>query len=256
MADLPDQWRIARSILTFRSQCRPLAPNAPESSFGTVADPDHDTTSDHYPHVFPELGQVPVVTAGDIPEAEQCHPRQILDSIRRSRDPRVKYAISRGEMYSSYPTRAYPAWTWRPYSGADGHFTHGHLSVLGIAIADDPRPWTITGGNMLTPAETDQLVKAFMAYRMKGQRLDGSSYDFPYEDVIKGIAQVGWEKILPVVEASAATLDSVAAALEGAGVGLDAAAAVRGVRRDLRTLLDAASAALADTPGPGSPADG
>jgi len=54
-------------------------------------------------------------------------------------------------MFSSYATSAHPAWTWRPYSGSDGHWDHGHLSVVGDARADQPHPWAIgstpTGGD-------------------------------------------------------------------------------------------------------------
>jgi hypothetical protein len=62
----------------------------------------------------------------------------VLDDIRRSRDPRVKYGISNGQMFSSYAVSGYAAWTWRPYNPKNGdkHFTHGHLSVVGDARAD------------------------------------------------------------------------------------------------------------------------
>lgn len=136
-------WRVAKSIPTLQAQLRPLAPNAPTSSWGTISDAAHSSTSDHSPHDFPGWGSQ-IVTAGDFPKAERLDPRAVLDAIRRSHDVRVKYGISNGEMFSSYPTSKYAAWTWRPYSGSDLHFGHGHLSVVGDARADGTQPWAIT----------------------------------------------------------------------------------------------------------------
>lgn len=140
---LPVNWRTAESIRQLHRQLRPLAPNAPATSFGTVADAAHGTSSDHYPKVYASLGTRPVVLAGDFPNAEQLDSHAVLEAIRASRDARVKYGISRGRMFSSYATSSHPAWTWRPYSGSDGHFSHGHLSVVADARADDTTSWRI-----------------------------------------------------------------------------------------------------------------
>lgn len=142
---LPANWRVALSITVLHKQLRPLAPAAPAVAFGTVADAAHTSSSGHYPKIYAGLGSRPTVTAGDFPRADRLDPHAVLDSIRRSRDPRVLYGISRGQMFSSYPAHGYPAWTWRPYSGTDGHFDHGHLSVVGDARADQVHPWVIAG---------------------------------------------------------------------------------------------------------------
>lgn len=135
-------WRTARSIPVLHRQLRPLAPNAPPSAFGTIGDTAHSSTSDHAPKDFPGWGN-DIVTAADFPKAGHLNPRTVLDAIRRSRDDRVKYGISNGQMFSSYPAHGYAPWTWRPYGGSDGHWTHGHLSVVGDARADNTRPWMI-----------------------------------------------------------------------------------------------------------------
>lgn len=147
-------WRVAKSILTLHAQLKRGAPRAappatPADAWGTIGDAVHDPTSDHSPHDLPGLGDG-VVTAGDFPDVPDLglDARKVLDDIRRSRDPRVKYGISHGQMFSSYPTSSYPAWTWRPYSGKDGHFTHGHLSVVGDARADGTQPWQTIGGEI------------------------------------------------------------------------------------------------------------
>lgn len=136
-------WRTANSIKTLHTQLRPLAPSAPATAFGTIGDTAHDPTSDHAPHDFPGWDNN-IVTAGDFPKAGRLDPRIVLDAIRRSRDDRVKYGISNGQMFSSYAAHGYAPFTWRPYTGKDGHFTHGHLSVVGDARADNPRPWAIS----------------------------------------------------------------------------------------------------------------
>lgn len=156
-------WRTAGSILQLHAQLKQGAPAAaagtPADAWGTIGDAAHDPTSDHTPHDFPGWGD-DIVTAGDFPDvpALGLDARKVLDDIRRSRDDRVKYGISHGQMFSSYPTSSYPAWTWRPYSGSDGHFTHGHLSVVGDARADDRRPWATLGGIMALDTDEKAML--------------------------------------------------------------------------------------------------
>lgn len=147
-------WRPARSLMVLRDQLVPLAPGAPPGSFGFIGDQAHAAKkSDHNPADFPGWGSQ-IVTATDFPDMELLDARAVLDSIRLSRDRRVKYGISHGQMFSSYYSGIYPAWTWRPYTGADQHFTHGHLSVVGDARADDETLWKITGTATSTTVST------------------------------------------------------------------------------------------------------
>jgi hypothetical protein len=149
-------WRAARSLLVLHQQLQAGAPRAKPpataaSAWGLIGDALHDPESDHSPHDFPGWGN-DIVTAGDFPNRPDLglNARTVLDDIRRSHDARVKYAISNGEMFSSYPARGYDAWTWRPYTGSsDKHYTHGHLSVVGDARADGQQPWATIGGDML-----------------------------------------------------------------------------------------------------------
>jgi hypothetical protein len=155
-------WRVARSLSVFHAQCRPLAPGAPASSFGTIGDVLHDSTSDHAAKWLWDPS-IKLVTAADIPEWGSLHPRIVLDNIRRSRDPRVKYGISRGEMFSSYSAHGYDPFVWRPYSGSDGHFGHGHLSVVGDPRADDVRPWSISSSVPApAPEPEDPMLKTVL----------------------------------------------------------------------------------------------
>lgn len=135
-------WRPARSIPVLFDQLRPLAPDAPAVSWGTKGDDRHDSTSDHAPKDFPGWGN-DIVTAGDFPKWGLLRPWDVLNSIRLSRDDRVKYGIADRQMFSSYAAHGYPAWTWRPYSLAyrDPHTDHGHLSLVGDRRADSTRLW-------------------------------------------------------------------------------------------------------------------
>lgn len=149
-------WRAAGAILALHAQLKWQAPRAAPpgtaaATWGTIADAAHTSTSDHAAKDFPGWGN-DIVTAGDFPDRPDLglDARAVLDSIRRSRDPRVKYGISHGQMFSSYAAGGVPAWTWRTYTGTDGHFTHGHLSVVGDPRADDQRSWTTGLGQIMT----------------------------------------------------------------------------------------------------------
>lgn len=166
-------WRAAKSLLVLHQQLRPHAPKAPAVTWGLVGDAAHSSTSDHAPKDFPGWGDN-IVTAADFPDGYGLDAWTVLDSIRRSRDPRAKYGISRGRIWSNRVVDGVPAWTWRRYTGSDGHWDHGHLSVVGDKRADIPTPWqiglgataanTLEGDDMLTPQQIE-LISA-MAYRI------------------------------------------------------------------------------------------
>lgn len=149
-------WRAARSLLTLHAQLKAGAPSAAPpgtdpSEWGLIGDAAHDPTSDHTPHDFPGWGDQ-IVTAADFPNRISLglDAHRVLDDIRRARDPRAKYGISNGEIFSNHAVSEggpiYPAWTWRSYSGSDRHYTHGHLSVVGDSRADGTQPWPTIGG--------------------------------------------------------------------------------------------------------------
>ncbi len=59
----------------------------------------------------------------------------IAERIRRSRDPRVKYAIFDGRYFS-----AESGWQWRDYRGTEPHDTHLHVSIHD-SHRNDTSPW-------------------------------------------------------------------------------------------------------------------
>ncbi len=163
-------WRAARSVLTLHKQLQRGAPRAappatPASSWGTIGDVLHDTTSDHAPKDFAGWGDN-IVTAGDFPNVPGLglDAHRVLDDIRRSRDPRAKYGISNDQIFSNHDVRQdgvlYPAWTWRPYlphdDDRDRHYDHGHLSVVGDARADGMQPWQTIGAPPAAAGRTDE----------------------------------------------------------------------------------------------------
>ncbi|GGM53140.1 hypothetical protein ACFFX1_55055 [Dactylosporangium sucinum] len=164
-------WRPARSLPLLHQQLQRGSRAAPPATkvveWGLKGDAAHDPTSDHSPHDFPGWGN-DIVTAADFPNRPDLglDAHQVLDDLRRARDPRVKYAISNGEIFSNHPVivngKRYAAWFWRPYSGKDRHFTHGHLSVVGDARADDTRPWPTIGASpaptLIIPEDTMAII--------------------------------------------------------------------------------------------------
>lgn len=130
-------WRVARSLLTLRDQVNAIWPSRNKSSDGTIGDRAHQATqSDHNPN------SANVVTAMDITHDPKVglDARKLAERLVASRDPRIKYIISNGQILSS---KVNP-WQWRTYTGANAHRAHVHISVDGNpALYDDARPWAL-----------------------------------------------------------------------------------------------------------------
>lgn len=115
-------WRLARSLEKLRTQINNAYPNRSKASDGTIGDTAHSSRkSDHNPN------SAGVVCAIDITHDPKngVDAGRIAETIRLSRDPRIKYIISNGRI--SNPDISGGA--WRKYSGANPHNHHFHLSV-------------------------------------------------------------------------------------------------------------------------------
>jgi hypothetical protein len=155
-------WRTAASLLVLHTQLktetRAAPPATQASEWGTIGDAAHDPTSDHSPHDFAGWGSQ-IVTAADFPNRPDLglDAHAVLDSIRRSRDPRVKYGISNDQIFSNHPAGGFAAWAWRPYLPGnpwrDRHETHGHLSVVEDVRADGTQPWATGIGGTVADSE-------------------------------------------------------------------------------------------------------
>lgn len=129
--------RIAKSLDTLRSQVNAQWPGRSKANDGWIGDAAHQATaSDHNPNA------AGVVTALDITHdpAHGLDAGKLADTLRLSHDPRIKYIISNRRIASSLIS----PWVWRPYSGANAHEEHVHVSVMADPkLYDDPRPWVI-----------------------------------------------------------------------------------------------------------------
>jgi hypothetical protein len=141
-------WRPAHCISTLIGQANVLFPTRTKATDGTVGDASHQgRESDHNPWIIGPDG-IRIVSALDLTtdHADGANTEGIAEILRVHRDPRLKYMIYEGRMFSSYPTRLYRAWSWRPYYGENPHRKHFHLSVQPKEeLYDDKTPWNLTG---------------------------------------------------------------------------------------------------------------
>lgn len=137
-------WRIAKSLEKLRLQLNTLAPNRSKASDGGIGDAAHASrNSDHNPWVKDAKG-VGVVTARDFTHdpAGGLDCNRLAEILAESRDPRIKYIIWNRRILSA----SQAAWTWRPYTGANAHTKHLHLSVRDKAqFYDSEAAWDLNG---------------------------------------------------------------------------------------------------------------
>lgn len=141
-------WRVAGSLEQLRGQLDEAFPTRNRASDGTIGDARHcgrsPNRSDHCPNI--QDGDRWVVTAFDATHDPEnaCDMDRVTDAIIRSADARIKYIIWNRRICSSYPVGNTPAWTWRPYSGANPHEKHAHFSVRPEkTFYDDAGAWQI-----------------------------------------------------------------------------------------------------------------
>lgn len=213
------KWRLAKSLEQLRHQINTKWPKRSIASDGSIGDAKHAaSSSDHNPHIGDGAGPN-VVSAIDITH----DPRNGLDSyvlaesLRASRDERIKYIISRGRIAAG--SDGPQPWVWRTYSGKNPHNHHVHISVKASkAHYDSVKPWTAVDGVEDMPDDTapevprtlrkgDRGAEVAKLQRLIGAKVDG---DFGAETaslvrlvqmkhglVVDGIAgPATWEKIL------------------------------------------------------------
>lgn len=143
--------RIAKSLDVLRSQINARFPNRSKLSDGWIGDTAHASRgSDHNPN------SAGVVTALDITHdpAHGVDTWKLAEVLRQNKDPRIKYVISNGLIFSS----AVSPWQWRPYTGANKHAHHVHVSVTGKPeLYDLESSWNLQGWSI--PVATPPVVK-------------------------------------------------------------------------------------------------
>lgn len=121
-----------------------LWPKRRRTSDGTCAGAAHHAQnpgSDHEPNIL--IDGLYYESAFDLSDdpANGCDAFALMEMLRLKQDIRIKYVICDRMMYSSYSGTGITAWEWRPYTGADPHNTHAHVSVLPDHLFDTGLWW-------------------------------------------------------------------------------------------------------------------
>lgn len=162
-------WRVAYGLDKLLEQINDIAPNRNKASDGSIGDADHqNTTSDHNPDQFG------IVRARDFTHDPNsgADMHQIAESLRLSRDPRIKYVIFNRRIFSATTQ----PWVWRPYSGDNPHDKHMHVSVVPTKVADDTSPWEVSVAVDLTPSAIAAVRLAVLGreFSVPGRTLAGT----------------------------------------------------------------------------------
>jgi hypothetical protein len=151
-------WQVAASLDVLLGQLNARAPRRSKAADGSIGDAAHAARdSDHNPHYV--LNGIPLVTARDFTHDPggglDCN--WLADALVRGKDPRLKYLIWNRRIIDSRAGQ-HP-WQWMPYSGADPHTGHVHLSVMANPICQDRRAWDLGGGGAVTPSSGHAIIQ-------------------------------------------------------------------------------------------------
>lgn len=129
-------------------------PNRSKVSDGQKGDDAHATrVSDHNPN------KSGVVTALDITN-DPSHglvSRQLAEALVASKDVRIKYVISNRQICSG--SNGPDPWKWRPYTGANPHEHHMHISVKADgAYYNNPKAWDLVWPTTVPQATNEPEV--------------------------------------------------------------------------------------------------
>jgi hypothetical protein len=157
------EWRAAGAVVTFGRQIEAIRPGR-FGTDGTVASKQHDINSpksDHRPSPRVGLGTVRAI---DFAEGARGFVDEVAETLRLSRDPRILYVIHDRRKFSSTPTRKVPAYEWRPYTGKNGHLTHGHLSVVSGPLSEQTQEFALVPGQVVGQIQSVEIGKEEMAF--------------------------------------------------------------------------------------------
>lgn len=167
MAKAAAKTPVARSVESLKvllSQVNALAPNRSKASDGWIGDVKHMARhSDHNPE--PD-GTVDARDFTNDP-SNGCDARKLAQAILDSRDKRLSYVISNGQIASG--RKGPQPWVWRKYNGSNGHYHHCHVSVLDEG-QDDTTPWKIESAFSKPPVSlTTKQVNSVMRLGSTGE---------------------------------------------------------------------------------------
>ena len=130
-------WRLAQALVALRDQLNALSPNRSKISDGSIGNTEHAARkSDHNPDA---KGIVHAIDITHDP-AHGIDSEKLAQALLASQDKRLKYVISNRKIASG--ADGPEPWMWRPYTGANPHNHHCHVSVTD-AGADNSSPWRL-----------------------------------------------------------------------------------------------------------------
>lgn len=165
-------YSLAPSLIKLRSQVDAKYPNRSKKSDGWIGDLRHQASkSEHNPD--PKTGIVRAIDITHDP-ANNLHARELAEALVASRDPRILYVISEGQMCRSYRAKDGTApWTWTKYTGKNGHYHHVHISVVADPrLYDDMRDWSIEG----TSTAPTKAAEPYRPNLIRGSRGDSVKF--------------------------------------------------------------------------------
>jgi hypothetical protein len=129
-------WKLAPALVVMLQEANRIAPKRRRDSDGTIGDARHQlATSDHNPD---EQGYVCGLDLGHDPE-NGWDAHAMVETLRRRRDPRIKYMISCGRICGP-GIAGKGSWEWSRYGGSNAHDHHAHVSVAQAGKLDTS-PW-------------------------------------------------------------------------------------------------------------------
>lgn len=119
-------WHLAPSLVQLRNEVNARWPHRPKGSDGTVGDTSHSArASDHNPNNRDSVNAFDITYPG-------VDPKVIIAAV--SKHPAGNYVIFNRKIY-----RRSNGWKPEPYSGANPHSTHLHVSILQSVAAEQSK---------------------------------------------------------------------------------------------------------------------
>lgn len=125
-------WKLAPALVTLRAELNAAYPQRDKASDGAIGDTAHAaSSSDHNPNSEGVVCafDVDVDLDGSDDGDGGARLADLVEHLRTSPHPDLKYVIWNRRMFSAYEARGVAPFTWRAYSGADPHTSHVHVSV-------------------------------------------------------------------------------------------------------------------------------
>lgn len=130
-------WRLAGCLIAMEAEADRIAPNRNRASDGSIGDQNHQARkSDHNPDGDLTVDALDLTHSPERGWDTHARARQVAQNVKNGIEPRIKYIISNGQIFS----KENGVWAWREYDGPNPHDHHAHYSIED-AHQDDTSPW-------------------------------------------------------------------------------------------------------------------